>query len=182
MLTTEEQILHDIQEALRPYPWTVKAAQKLSFFGEHSWGWVALSAAGYFAQPKKKEGWLLTGLAAFGAHAASVIIKRIVRRPRPNNPAIDVNVKTPSQLSFPSSHSTSTTAWAAGAATVLRHPAPLLLAPIMMFSRMLAGVHYPTDVTAGAILGGASSVFMHKIGKKVLDQCRQNVPLLNKLS
>lgn len=174
MLTTEEQILHNIQEALRPYPWTVKAAQKLSFFGEHSWGWVALSAAGYFLQPQKKDDWLLTGLAAFGSHAASVIIKRIVRRPRPNNPAIDVNVKTPSQLSFPSSHATSTTAWAAGAATIWKNPAPLILTPVMMFSRMLAGVHYPTDVTAGALLGGATSVFMHKIGKKVLAQLRQN--------
>lgn len=167
-LTVEERALVAIQHAARPFPWMVKAAQGLSLFGEHSAGWVALSALGYVTQPARKNDWLVTGLAAFGAHVASVIIKRIVRRPRPNNPRINVNVKTPSQLSFPSSHATSTTAWAVGAAIIARTPLPLLLAPIMMFSRMLAGVHYPTDVTAGALLGGATSIFMHKLGKTTI--------------
>ena len=45
--------------------------------------------------------------AAFAAHAAAVVIKRLVRRPRPHHPAVAVNVGTPSSLSFPSAHATS---------------------------------------------------------------------------
>ena len=48
--------------------------------------------------------------ARFAAHAAAVVIKRVVRRERPHHPAIAVNVGTPSRLSFPSAHATSTTA------------------------------------------------------------------------
>src|SRR5690606_41700912 len=46
----------------------------------------------------------------FAAHVAAVLIKRVVRRRRPEHEAIRVHVATPSRLSFPSAHATSTTA------------------------------------------------------------------------
>ena len=42
----------------------------------------------------------------------------------------------------------------------------------MMTSRMIAGVHYPTDVAAGAALGAVSSVVTHKWGPAVLQRLR----------
>jgi len=171
-LSPEEKILCTVQKWCRPYPWTVKVAQGLSHFGEHSLGWLVLSGLAALTFPKHREQWGLAALSVFGSHALAVIIKRIVRRPRPHHPAIDVNVKPPSALSFPSSHATSTTSWATSAATISHNPLPLVLSPIMMTSRMIAGVHYPTDVAAGAALGAVSSVMTHKWGPAVLQRLR----------
>jgi membrane-associated phospholipid phosphatase len=105
--------------------------------------------------PKRRRDWLVAGAGAFAAHAAAVLVKRIVRRKRPDDPAVAVNVGTPSQLSFPSAHATSTTAAALlmGRATGL--PLPAVLVPPMALSRLVLGVHYPSDVAFGVALGAA---------------------------
>uniref|UniRef100_UPI00037E74BC phosphatase PAP2 family protein n=2 Tax=Saccharomonospora TaxID=1851 RepID=UPI00037E74BC len=100
-------------------------------------------------------GWLTAAAGAVGAHAASIAVKRVVRRPRPTHPDVAVGVGTPSKLSFPSSHATSTTAAAVlYSGLVGRNLVPTLVPP-MLVSRLVLGVHYPTDVLAGAALGGA---------------------------
>ena len=105
-------------------------------------------------------------MGAFSAHAASVVIKRIVRRQRPDYDYVKVGVKTPSKLSFPSSHATSTSAFLVGAAHVLGTPAPLLGVPVMMASRMVLGVHYPSDTALGALLGAATAEALHRYERK----------------
>ncbi|OBF88471.1 hypothetical protein A5791_17525 [Mycobacterium sp. 852002-51163_SCH5372311] len=144
-----------IQSALGDRPGVLTAARGLSHFGEHSIGWVVVSLLGAALIPRHRREWLVAGAGAFVAHAAAVLIKRVVRRKRPNHPAVAVNVGTPSQLSFPSAHATSTTAAAIlmGRATGL--PLPAVLVPPMALSRVLAGVHYPSDVAAGIALGVA---------------------------
>jgi membrane-associated phospholipid phosphatase len=92
------------------------------------------------------------------AHAAAVLIKRLVRRKRPHHPAVAVNVGTPSQLSFPSAHATSTTAAAilvGRAAGLPPGTVAAVLVPPMALSRIVLGVHYPTDVAFGVALGAA---------------------------
>ena len=144
-----------VQSALADHPGLLTAARGLSHFGEHSIGWVAVSVIGAVLIPRRRGDWLLSGAGAFAAHAAAVLIKRVVRRKRPHHPAVAVNVGTPSQLSFPSAHATSTTAAAIlmGRATEL--PLPVLLIPPMALSRILLGVHYPSDVAFGIGLGAA---------------------------
>jgi membrane-associated phospholipid phosphatase len=114
---------------------------------------VGIAALGAVLQPQRRRAWLTVGLGAFAAHAAAVVIKRVVKRERPHHPAIAVNVATPSRLSFPSAHATSTTAAAIliGRATGSR--LPWLLIPPMALSRLVLGVHYPTDVLTGAVVG-----------------------------
>ena len=106
----EEAALVAVQSALADRPGVLAGARALSHFGEHSIGWVVVSALGALLQPRRRKAWLAAGAGAFIAHAAAVVIKRVVKRERPHHPAIAVNVGTPSRLSFPSAHATSTTA------------------------------------------------------------------------
>jgi membrane-associated phospholipid phosphatase len=66
---------------------------------------------------------------------------------------VQVLVGTPSRLSFPSAHATSTTAAALLYGRLLGRPLAPLLVPPMALSRLVLGVHYPSDVAAGAALG-----------------------------
>ncbi len=155
-----------MQSALAHRPGALAIARALSYFGEHSLGWLAVSALGALAQPAKRRSWLLAGAGAFVAHAAAVVIKRIVRRPRPQHPAVAVNVGTPSSLSFPSAHATSTTAAAVllGRATGL--PLPVMLVPPMALSRVLLGVHYPSDVATGVAVGAAVATGAARVDRR----------------
>ena len=153
--TGEVAVLVAVQSALADKPGVLTIARAMSHFGEHSLGWLAVSALGALLAPARRRQWITAGIGAFTAHAAAVLIKRVVRRPRPHDPAVVVNVGVPSKLSFPSAHATSTTAAAVlmGRATGL--PLPVVLVPPMALSRMVLGVHYPSDVAAGVVVGAA---------------------------
>jgi membrane-associated phospholipid phosphatase len=144
-----------VQSALADRPGVLTAARGLSHFGEHSIGWVIVSLLGAILVPRRRREWLVAGAGAFVAHAAAVLIKRLVRRERPQHPAVAVNVGTPSQLSFPSAHATSTTAAAILMSRATGLPLPAVLVPPMALSRILLGVHYPSDVAVGLVLGAA---------------------------
>ncbi|AJI79964.1 MULTISPECIES: phosphatase PAP2 family protein [Corynebacterium] len=165
----ESHVLEKIQDVAFDAPGILPAARGLSHFGEHALGWMALSALGAavnYSKPQKRRQWAYVGVGAFTAHAASVVIKRIVRRKRPDYDYVKVGVKTPSKLSFPSSHATSTSAFLVGAAHVLGTPAPLVGVPVMMASRMVLGVHYPSDTALGALLGAATAEACHRYERK----------------
>ncbi|MEO8814459.1 MAG: phosphatase PAP2 family protein [Mycobacterium sp.] len=158
----ESAVLVAVQSALTGRPGVLATARCLSHFGEHSIGWLAVSAAGALAQPRRRREWLLAGAGALAAHAAAVLIKRMVRRERPHHPAIAVNVGTPSRLSFPSAHATSTTAAAILLGRVTGLPLPAALIPPMALSRLVLGVHYPSDVAAGVVVGAAVATVVQR--------------------
>lgn len=151
----EEAALVAVQRALAGRPGVLTGARTLSHFAEHSLGWMGVAALGALLFPRRRRAWVAAGVGAFLAHAAAVLIKRVVRRERPHHPAIVVNVATPSRLSFPSAHATSTTAAALLLAQATGLPLPVLLVPPMALSRLVLGVHYPTDVLTGVAVGAA---------------------------
>ncbi|GAB3947130.1 phosphatase PAP2 family protein [Corynebacterium tapiri] len=162
----ESDLLVKIQDVALNVPGITSGARTLSHVGEHAAGWLALSAAGFAFDRKRRRQWAAVGSAAFCSHAASVVIKRIVRRQRPTDPRIKVGVSTPSTLSFPSSHATSTTATMVGLSHVTGSSAPLLGIPVMMISRMVLGVHYPTDTLVGAAIGALTTRAAFDIERK----------------
>ncbi|WJY98443.1 phosphatase PAP2 family protein [Corynebacterium fournieri] len=162
MPSKETDLLVAIQDALYT-PESAKAARCLSYFGEHDLGWLAVATAGVIAtsigdtDKRRRSKWLALGAGTFAAHAATVVLKRIVRRPRPHDARVKIGVKTPSQLSFPSSHAANTGAAAVHLADITGTKWPWLLVPVMMLSRNVLGVHYPTDTLAGAALGAVTA-------------------------
>lgn len=145
-------------------PGVIRASRSMSHFGEHAAGWVALSAAGALLSRRRRREWLGVGVGALAAHAAAIAIKLVVRRARPNDPAIVVNVSTPSALSFPSAHATSSTAAAILLCRATRSPLPLVVVPLMAVSRLVLGVHYPSDVLAGMGVGAAVAATAAHLG------------------
>jgi len=145
-------------------PPVVGAARAMSLFGEHAAGWLAIGAAGALLDRPRRRQWITAAAGVAGAHAASIVVKRVVRRPRPHDPRVEIHVGTPSRLSFPSSHATSTTAAAVLYGGLLgRSAATLPTVPVMAFSRLVLGVHYPTDVLAGSALGAACAITTRRL-------------------
>lgn len=161
----EVAVLAAVQRAIAR-PATVKAARGLSHFGEHSAGWFALGLIGAAVDRPRRRDWVAGSFAVVGAHAASIAVKRVVRRRRPEHPSIRVLVDTPSRLSFPSSHATSTTTAAVVFSGLTGRNLVPAIVPPMLASRLVLGVHYPTDVFAGAALGAGIGAAVRKRLKK----------------
>jgi membrane-associated phospholipid phosphatase len=133
-----------------------RAVSRFSRAGEHGAVWLALGAAGCALDRPRRARWArATGVVA-GTFALNTVLKLLVRRPRPELPGLPALTSTPTKLSFPSAHA-STSFAGAGLYSRLGLPArPLYaLAVLLAASRLYLGVHYPSDVLAGALLGTA---------------------------
>lgn len=132
-----------------------RATAAFSKAGEHGACWLALGAVGAaLAGPgDQRRRWLCGARAVALAYAANTAIKQVVRRPRPTLDGLPPLTSTVSALSFPSAHATTSFT----AARVYRGlvPGALLyaLAGAFALTRPYLGVHYPSDVLAGAVLG-----------------------------
>ncbi|WP_214406090.1 phosphatase PAP2 family protein [Pseudonocardia lacus] len=160
----EVRVLERVQATLG-HPPVVRVATGMSHFGEHALGWLAIGAAGALVDRRRRREWVAATAGVALAHGASVGVKRVVRRPRPDHERVRVLVGTPSTLSFPSAHATSTAAAAVLLGPLLGRPGRLVAAavPPMALSRMVLGVHYPTDVLAGTALGAAVGLLTRRL-------------------
>jgi membrane-associated phospholipid phosphatase len=137
-------------------PRVERAVARFSRTGEHGAVWLAIGAAGWALDPPRRAGWArATGVVA-GTFALNSAIKLIVRRPRPELPGLPALTSTPTQLSFPSAHSSTSFA---GARLYMRLGLPAsplyALAALLAASRLYLGVHYPSDILGGVLLGTA---------------------------
>jgi membrane-associated phospholipid phosphatase len=134
-------------------PERVRWVRRFSRLGEHGAVWLALGAVGAVADGGRRRRWLRATGCVGAAYLISTSIKLAIGRKRPVVEDLPHLMATPTGLSFPSSHSTSSFA-AARAYGKLLPSAPLYCAAsAMALSRLYLGVHYPSDVAAGAALG-----------------------------
>jgi membrane-associated phospholipid phosphatase len=124
--------------------------------GESGLLWHGIAAAGVVLHGERRPAYLRTMRVTLLTLVANAAVKQLVRRARPvleeELPAL---VPTLSGRSYPSAHS-STSFAAAGALAHALPARPLYLAAAAMaLSRPYLGVHYPSDIVAGALLGRA---------------------------
>mgnify|MGYP001817796932 CR=1 FL=1 len=130
----------------------------LSVIASYSRIWLGISAIlGIFGGRKERiaavEGLVAVGLTSF---LANLVLKRLIPRQRPTQPVPETReLPDPESSSFPSGHTASGAAYAGAVGRALpRWWAPLnTLAATIGFSRVYTGVHHPSDVVVGWMLG-----------------------------
>lgn len=145
----DRRLLHAVY-ACGDDPRVAGVARALSRTGEHGALWLMVGLAGAAVDGARRGPWLRGTALTAGAHLVSSCVKKVVRRPRPGH--ITPRVRTAGRHSLPSSHATSAAAAAVVYGALGAYAVPPLAAA-MCLSRLVVGVHYPSDVAAGAALG-----------------------------
>ncbi len=137
-------------------PATEATFRWLAWIGEYGAVWLALGVVFALLDPDQRDQWLLAGALGPVAVGLNFAVKLVVRRRRPVLEGLPPLGGAPSSLSFPSAHTTASFA-AATAMTRINSTAAILFALALAISvgRPYLGMHYPSDVLGGVVLGVA---------------------------
>lgn len=147
----QEHLLHSVLDSAMIW---------ISRSGNSGFIWIFLGVLFVFMGLRKRE-WIRRGMSLLlclgtTAVVCNLILKPWVARIRPYD-LLQFSIMIPplSDYSFPSGHTSASFA-AATAIYATHHKwgiAAYVFAALMGFSRLYLGVHFPTDVLAGAVIG-----------------------------
>ncbi|MFF5856818.1 bifunctional phosphatase PAP2/diacylglycerol kinase family protein [Streptomyces sp. NPDC012751] len=156
--------------ATRRWPGAERVLPRLSRGANHGVLWFATAAAMAASRTPRARRAAVRGLASLGLASLTIntLGKRSVRRARPvldPVPLVRRLKRQPITTSFPSGHAASAAAFATGVA--LESPAwGAAVAPVaasVAASRVYTGVHFPSDVLAGAALGAGAAFLVRRL-------------------
>lgn len=157
LLNLDGNILLWIQEYVRA-DWMNGFWRFITSLGDDGRFWIALGLVMLFFKKTRVPGG--AGLLAMALNflATNITIKNIVARPRPyvSIEALEILIEQPGEFSFPSGHTSSSFAFAFAFYLLMtkKYGVPaLVLAALIGISRLYVGVHYPTDVLGGLVIG-----------------------------
>jgi membrane-associated phospholipid phosphatase len=129
-------------------------AKVLGRIGAYGAVWLVIGIVLAFVDPDNGEDWVIAGILGPVAIGLNFAVKVVVRRPRPVLEGLPPLGGAPSSLSFPSAHATSSFACATAMTRIAPEAAVLfVLAAAIAACRPYLGMHYPSDVLGGAVLG-----------------------------
>ncbi len=142
-------------DALTPF-W-----KAITMLGNGGWFWIALGLGLFCFKRTRKTGIAVLAALVIGGLITNVALKNLVARIRPYDYTAAIRSLLPPQsdYSFPSGHTCASFAaafvclrrlprnWGAGA---------MVLAGLIAFSRLYLGVHFPTDILGGLVIGLAA--------------------------
>ena len=157
LLTLDEKILLQVQDRIRR-PKLNRWMQKISALGNGGILWITCAAILLCFPTLRLLGASVLCAQIMGVLLTNCLLKHLVARKRPFHKLETLHplIKPPKDWSFPSGHTTSSVS----ASLILFSGLPfsmgipiLLIGCMIAFSRMYVGVHYPSDIFGGAIVG-----------------------------
>jgi membrane-associated phospholipid phosphatase len=147
-----------------PTPALDRALVRVSDAANYSRLWLATAAAVALVGGRQGRRGAVQGVVAIGLASAmsNLVIKPLFRRRRPpvstEHPVVSSRrVRRPASASFPSGHTASAFAFA----SAMGEAVPVLWVPLHVtasvvgYARVHTGVHYPSDVIVGALVGAS---------------------------
>ena len=154
----DAQILLFIQQYIRQdmMNWFWKG---ITFLGDGGWFWIVLGVVLLIPKKTRKSGFTALLALIIGSVITNLVLKTAVARIRPL-------VKKLRDYSFPSGHTCASFSCAVVYYKMypdIKGKGAMVLAVLIALSRLYVGVHYPTDVLGGAIVGWLSAILALKI-------------------
>ena len=152
----DDAILQFIQQYCRT-PFGDVVLPAITFLGNSGLIWIA-AAILLFAFRKRKAGTAVVLALILSVVVGNWGIKILIERPRPCDvdPSVELLIPHPGEFSFPSGHTCASFSAAVAIFKALPRkfgiPA-IVLATLISLSRLYVGVHYPTDIAAGLVIG-----------------------------
>lgn len=146
--------------------WLSELLTRYTNLGEAGVIWIAIGVIFLFFKSTRKAGALALTAMLLCYIFNDMVVKNLVMRIRPflTVAGLEALIEHPDSYSFPSGHACSSFAaagvwaqtlqgrWAKAGRILL-----LVMAMLMALSRLYVGVHYPTDVLVGSLVGLAGS-------------------------
>ena len=144
----------------------------ITTMGNKGYVWIAIAIVLLFVKKYRKVSFMVAASLLGSLVFNNMIVKNIVARTRPYRmiETLTILIPEPGEYSFPSGHTSSS--FAAGVVLYLMLPKKygvpaLILAFLIGISRLYVGVHYPTDVLGGMVMGTLIAVVVVKISELI---------------